>query len=119
MTTMADKLREKGKIELAKIMFKNDMDVNTIMELTGLDKEKIILNYPSSAENRDYYKKPINKPLEIIMNVADSFRKEGKTEVIINMLKYGMEVEEIIEVANLDKEKVIIKKEVKYYIDLG
>ncbi|MTI59886.1 MAG: hypothetical protein FH762_07855 [Firmicutes bacterium] len=118
MATMADKLREECKIELAKNMLENDMDIETIIKFTGLDKGKIFEN-PSLEENRDYYKEPINKPLEIIMNVAESFRKEGKTEVILNMLKYGIEVEEIIEVTNLNRENINIKKEVKYDIDLG
>ena len=119
MATLANELREEGKMELAKNMLKNDMKIKTIIELTGLDKQKIILKTPSLEENRDFYKETINKRIEIIKNVAESFREEGKTELILNMLKYGMEVEEIIEVANLDREKVNITKEVKYNIDLG
>lgn len=119
MAVMADKLREEGKIELAKNMLKNDMNINRIMELTGLAKEKIIFEKPLPEEKKDYYEEPVNKYLKIISDVAESFRKEGKKEVILNMLKHGMEVEEIIRAANLDREKVNIKKVVEYNIDLG
>ena len=118
MAVIADKLREEGKIKLAKNMLENDMNINIIMELTGLTKEKIISEIPLSKENKDYYKEPINKKLEIIRNVTESYRNEGKKEVILNMLKHGMEVEEIIKVANLDREKINIKKVVEYNIEL-
>jgi len=52
---------------------------------------------------------------EAVMTIAEKLKMEGKKEIIINMVKEGMDTKQIVKVTKMDKKQIeLIKEEIKH-----
>ncbi len=93
---------------------------------TAMEYFEVVIRYIMNAKEGIDEKELVKIAKEIssergeeIMTIAEKLRmegkKEGKMEIARNMLKTGMNIEQVIKLTNLEKEKVnILKEEIKH-----
>lgn len=120
------KLMKMIKSDKIKLIYREIKDY--IVKLENVDQEFLFQGIKYIFEVQEEFdvkafakslKKQGIKEGDLLMTMAEKLRQEGrqegKIEIVINMLKSGMDIEQIIKLTELDEEKVrLLKDEIQH-----